>query len=348
MTGRGPYSGSTTTTRPSRRSRTSSGTSGRSCSTRRTGIRSRRAGSERRSSRGWLASAVVPPVDLGRAPMAAARMGPSGGLGPGQAETSRPSPEPVVAIAPGSPQPSSAEYVHNAGDPRPTALRGHTRHDGDARDIIRACIEACWNGRTFTASPGHFDMFWTRDLSFSVPSLVRPGLRRSGARLARARARTSGPAGAATSRPPSTTSTGRATSTSTASTRCRCSSPRSGPPARTTWSSATGTGSRRRSPTSTGPGRRPSDRARPVRPQVQRPPGHRGQPIQRLWQHDGRAARQDDRGDRLVRLALRAPLRGRVRPAAPASTSGTATTSATRSGTTRSRVRPTSGRSTRA
>src|SRR5207249_3399144 len=30
-------------------------------------------------------------------------------------------------------------------------------------------------GRTFTASPGHFDMFWTRDLSFSVPSLVRLG-----------------------------------------------------------------------------------------------------------------------------------------------------------------------------
>jgi hypothetical protein len=53
--------------------------------------------------------------------------------------------------------------------------RGHRRHRGDAATIIRACIEACWNGRTFTASPGHFDMFWTRDLSFSAPSLIRVG-----------------------------------------------------------------------------------------------------------------------------------------------------------------------------
>jgi len=55
--------------------------------------------------------------------------------------------------------------------------RGHTRHPGDAAAIIRACIEACWNGRTFTASPGHFDMFWTRDLCFSTPALVRLGER---------------------------------------------------------------------------------------------------------------------------------------------------------------------------
>ena len=53
--------------------------------------------------------------------------------------------------------------------------RGHTHHPGDARAIVRACIEACWNGRTFTASPGHFDMFWTRDIGFSTPALVRLG-----------------------------------------------------------------------------------------------------------------------------------------------------------------------------
>jgi hypothetical protein len=52
---------------------------------------------------------------------------------------------------------------------------GHTRHPGDARAIVGACIGACWNGRTFTASPGHFDMFWTRDLGFSTPALVRLG-----------------------------------------------------------------------------------------------------------------------------------------------------------------------------
>ena len=53
--------------------------------------------------------------------------------------------------------------------------RGHTRHRGDAAAIVRACIDACWNGTTFTASPGHFDMFWTRDLCFSAPSLIRLG-----------------------------------------------------------------------------------------------------------------------------------------------------------------------------
>jgi len=68
-----------------------------------------------------------------------------------------------------------ATYVHNVGIRLRRQFRGHRRHEGDAAAIIAACIEACWNGRTFTASPGHFDMFWTRDLSFSVPSLIRLG-----------------------------------------------------------------------------------------------------------------------------------------------------------------------------
>jgi hypothetical protein len=80
-----------------------------------------------------------------------------------------------VAIAPWIAPPVLAEYVHNAGIRLRRQLRGHTRHSGDAPTIIEACIERCWNGRTFTASPGHFDMFWTRDLSFSTPTLVRQG-----------------------------------------------------------------------------------------------------------------------------------------------------------------------------
>jgi hypothetical protein len=80
-----------------------------------------------------------------------------------------------VAIAPWIAPAVLAEYVHNAGIRVRRHVRGHTRHSGSAPSIIRACIEACWNGRTFTASPGHFDMFWTRDLSFSVPSLMRLG-----------------------------------------------------------------------------------------------------------------------------------------------------------------------------
>jgi hypothetical protein len=66
-------------------------------------------------------------------------------------------------------------YLHTLRVRARRHARGHTRHPGDAAAIIRACIEACWNGRTFTASPGHFDMFWTRDLCFSTPALVRLG-----------------------------------------------------------------------------------------------------------------------------------------------------------------------------
>jgi hypothetical protein len=80
-----------------------------------------------------------------------------------------------VALAPWIAPAVLAEYVHNAGIRLRRQVRGHTRHPGEAASIVRACIEACWNGRTFTASPGHFDMFWTRDLSFTAPSLVRLG-----------------------------------------------------------------------------------------------------------------------------------------------------------------------------
>jgi hypothetical protein len=80
-----------------------------------------------------------------------------------------------MALAPWIAPAVLATYVHNVGIRLRREFRGHTRHPGDAGAIVRACIEACWNGRTFTASPGHFDMFWTRDLSFSVPSLVRLG-----------------------------------------------------------------------------------------------------------------------------------------------------------------------------
>ncbi|CAN5564243.1 hypothetical protein BH20CHL7_BH20CHL7_00750 [soil metagenome] len=80
-----------------------------------------------------------------------------------------------MAIAPWIAPAVLATYVHNAGIRLRRQFRGHTRHPGDAAAIIEACVEACWNGRTFTASPGHFDMFWTRDLSFSVPSLLRLG-----------------------------------------------------------------------------------------------------------------------------------------------------------------------------
>lgn len=55
------------------------------------------------------------------------------------------------------------------------ARHGHVRMDGDAAAVIRAGIARCWDGRTFTASPGHFKVFWTRDLCFSATSLVALG-----------------------------------------------------------------------------------------------------------------------------------------------------------------------------
>jgi hypothetical protein len=52
-------------------------------------------------------------------------------------------------------------------------LFGHKEHPGTAREIIRACIDDCWDGTHYRASPGYFRQFWTRDLSFSAPSLAR-------------------------------------------------------------------------------------------------------------------------------------------------------------------------------
>ena len=66
-----------------------------------------------------------------------------------------------------------AEYTQNAGIRARRAMRGHTRHDGGADAIIRASIDRTWNGRSYTASPGHFHMFWTRDLCFSSTALAR-------------------------------------------------------------------------------------------------------------------------------------------------------------------------------
>ena len=68
-----------------------------------------------------------------------------------------------------------AEYVEGAAIRVRRGVRGHTRRSGSAAGIIRSCIADTWDGRSFTASPGHFHNFWTRDLCFSVPSLVRIG-----------------------------------------------------------------------------------------------------------------------------------------------------------------------------
>ena len=55
------------------------------------------------------------------------------------------------------------------------ALRGHRRFEGTAEDILRAGLEACWTGEFLTASPGTYRHFWTRDLGFAAPALMRLG-----------------------------------------------------------------------------------------------------------------------------------------------------------------------------
>ena len=56
-------------------------------------------------------------------------------------------------------------------------VRGHRRFPGNARAICGAIVDACWTGEYLAASGGHFRQFWTRDLGFSAPSLVRLGHR---------------------------------------------------------------------------------------------------------------------------------------------------------------------------
>jgi len=41
--------------------------------------------------------------------------------------------------------------------------------------VCRAIVDACWTGDYLAASAGHFRQFWTRDLAFSAPALIRLG-----------------------------------------------------------------------------------------------------------------------------------------------------------------------------
>ena len=67
----------------------------------------------------------------------------------------------------------AAAYAVNLVVRARRGILGHRRHTGTAADIIRACIDGCWDGTHYRASPGYFRQFWTRDLSFSAPALAR-------------------------------------------------------------------------------------------------------------------------------------------------------------------------------
>ena len=67
----------------------------------------------------------------------------------------------------------AAAYTVNLAVRARRGFLGAKQHPGTAADIIRSCIDDCWNGTHYRASPGYFRQFWTRDLSFSAPSLAR-------------------------------------------------------------------------------------------------------------------------------------------------------------------------------
>src|SRR6185503_19342817 len=67
----------------------------------------------------------------------------------------------------------AAAYAVNVAVRARRGVRGRHWHEGSARDIVAACIDDCWDGAHYRASPGYFRQFWTRDLSFSAPSLAR-------------------------------------------------------------------------------------------------------------------------------------------------------------------------------
>lgn len=67
----------------------------------------------------------------------------------------------------------AAAYALNLGVRARHGLGARRRHGGTAEEIIRSCIDDCWDGTHYRASAGHFRQFWTRDLSFSAPALTR-------------------------------------------------------------------------------------------------------------------------------------------------------------------------------
>jgi len=66
-----------------------------------------------------------------------------------------------------------AAYAVNLAVRARRGVLGRNRHEGSAAEIVRACIDDCWDGTHYRASPGYFRQFWTRDLSFSAPALAR-------------------------------------------------------------------------------------------------------------------------------------------------------------------------------
>ncbi len=53
--------------------------------------------------------------------------------------------------------------------------KGFQRYSGNADEICRQIVDACFNGRYFQTSLGNFNQFWTRDFGFCADSLLKLG-----------------------------------------------------------------------------------------------------------------------------------------------------------------------------
>ncbi len=56
-------------------------------------------------------------------------------------------------------------------------IKGPTKYKGNATDICRQTVKACWNGRYFQTSTHHYREFWARDFGYCAESLVKLGYR---------------------------------------------------------------------------------------------------------------------------------------------------------------------------
>jgi len=54
---------------------------------------------------------------------------------------------------------------------------GIRKYNGNAEQILKQCVNSCWNGNYFQASAGHFSCFYIRDFGISVQALLNLGYR---------------------------------------------------------------------------------------------------------------------------------------------------------------------------
>ena len=55
---------------------------------------------------------------------------------------------------------------------------GPTRYKGNAEQICKQIVKACWNGQYFQTSTCHYKEFWARDFGYTADSLIKLGYKK--------------------------------------------------------------------------------------------------------------------------------------------------------------------------